>query len=134
MAALPLFSQATLIEKVEAQEGKLVIPYEKYLLSNGLTLIVSEDHSDPVTHINVTYHVGSARETPGKSGFAHFFEHMLFQGSKHVADEEHFKIIKEYGGEVNGNTTRDRTVYVETSQVISPRRPCGWKQTEWAFS
>jgi len=114
MAALPLFSQATLIEKVEAQEGKLVIPYEKYLLSNGLTLIVSEDHSDPVTHINVTYHVGSARETPGKSGFAHFFEHMLFQGSKHVADEEHFKIIKEYGGEVNGNTTRDRTVYVET--------------------
>lgn len=134
MAALPLFSQATLIEKVEAQEGKLVIPYEKYLLSNGLTLIVSEDHSDPVTHINVTYHVGSARETPGKSGFAHFFEHMLFQGSKHVADEEHFKIIKEYGGEVNGNTTRDRTVYVETFQVISPRRPCGWKQTEWAFS
>lgn len=114
MAALPLFSQATLIEKVEAQEGKLVIPYEKYLLSNGLTLIVSEDHSDPVTHINVTYHVGSARETPGKSGFAHFFEHMLFQGSKHVADEEHLKIIKEYGGEVNGNTTRDRTVYVET--------------------
>ena len=114
LASLPLFSQATLIEKVEAQEGKLVIPYEKYLLSNGLTLIVSEDHSDPVTHINVTYHVGSARETPGKSGFAHFFEHMLFQGSKHVADEEHFKIIKEYGGEVNGNTTRDRTVYVET--------------------
>lgn len=114
VAVLPLFSQATLIEKVEAQEGKLVIPYEKYLLSNGLTLIVSEDHSDPVTHINVTYHVGSARETPGKSGFAHFFEHMLFQGSKHVADEEHFKIIKEYGGEVNGNTTRDRTVYVET--------------------
>lgn len=114
MASLPVFSQATLIEKVEAQEEKLVIPYEKYLLSNGLTLIVSEDHSDPVTHINVTYHVGSARETPGKSGFAHFFEHMLFQGSKHVADEEHFKIIKEYGGEVNGNTTRDRTIYVET--------------------
>lgn len=114
LASLSLFSQATLIEKVEAQEGKLIIPYEKYLLSNGLTLIVSEDHSDPVTHINVTYHVGSARETPGKSGFAHFFEHMLFQGSKHVADEEHFKIIKEYGGEVNGNTTRDRTVYVET--------------------
>lgn len=114
VASLPLFSQATLVEKVEAEDGKLIIPYEKYLLSNGMTLIVSEDHSDPVSHINVTYHVGSARETPGKSGFAHFFEHMLFQGSKHVADEEHFKIIKEYGGEVNGNTTRDRTVYIET--------------------
>jgi zinc protease len=109
-----LFAQATMIKKVNAVPGKLVIPYEHYVLPNGLELIVSEDHSDPVAHINVTYHVGSARETPGKSGFAHFFEHMLFQGSKHVADEEHFKIIKEYGGEVNGNTTRDRTVYVET--------------------
>lgn len=112
--AITVFSQATLIEKVDPKPGSLVIPYSKYVLSNGLTLIVSEDHSDPVAHINVTYHVGSARETPGKSGFAHFFEHMLFQGSKHIADEEHFKIIKEYGGDVNGNTTRDRTVYIET--------------------
>lgn len=109
-----LFAQATLVEKVESQPGKLNIPYEKYVYPNGLSLIVSEDHSDPVTHLNVTYHVGSARELPGKSGFAHFFEHMLFQGSKHVADEEHFKLIKQYGGDVNGNTTRDRTVYIET--------------------
>ncbi len=107
-------AQAVLLEKVEAQPGKLIIPYSKYQLPNGLTLLVSEDHSDPVTHLNVTYHVGSARELPGKSGFAHFFEHMLFQGSKHVADEEHFKLIKQYGGDVNGNTTRDRTVYIET--------------------
>ena len=105
---------AVLVETVEAQPGKLIIPYKKYVYPNGLTLIVSEDHSDPVVHLNVTYHVGSARETRGKSGFAHFFEHMLFQGSKHVADEEHFKIIKQYGGDVNGNTTRDRTVYIET--------------------
>lgn len=107
-------AQAVLIEKVAAEPGKLIIPYEKYQFPNGLTLIVCEDHSDPVVNINVTYHVGSARETRGKSGFAHFFEHMLFQGSKHVADEEHFKIIKNYGGDVNGNTTRDRTVYIET--------------------
>ena len=107
-------AQATLIEKVEAKPGKLIVPYSKYQYPNGLTLIVSEDHSDPVAHLNVTYHVGSARETRGKSGFAHFFEHMLFQGSQHVADEEHFKIIKNYGGDVNGNTTRDRTVYIET--------------------
>ena len=109
-----IYAQATLVEKVEAQKGSLIIPYEKYVLPNGLTIIVNEDHSDPVVHLNVSYHVGSARETPGKSGFAHFFEHMLFQGSKHVADEEHFKIIKQYGGDVNGNTTRDRTVYIET--------------------
>jgi len=113
-STMDVFSQATLVEKVEAQPGSLVVPYEMYTLPNGLTLIVSEDHSDPVAHINVTYHVGSAREIPGKSGFAHFFEHMLFQGSQHVADEEHFKIIKEFGGDVNGNTTRDRTVYIET--------------------
>jgi len=114
LSVASIFAQATLIEKVDPKPGTLTIPYSKFVLNNGLTLIVSEDHSDPVAHINVTYHVGSARETPGKSGFAHFFEHMLFQGSKHVADEEHFKIIKEYGGDVNGNTTRDRTVYIET--------------------
>ncbi|MBL7811865.1 MAG: insulinase family protein [Bacteroidetes bacterium] len=109
-----LQAQAKLVEKVESKPGELVIPYEKYVYPNGLTLMVTEDHSDPVAHLNITYHVGSAREVPGKSGFAHFFEHMLFQGSKHVADEEHFELIRRYGGEVNGNTTRDRTAYIET--------------------
>lgn len=116
-------AQATLIEKVDAKPGKLIVPYQKFQYPNGLTLVVSEDHSDPVTHLNVTYHVGSARETRGKSGFAHFFEHMLFQGSKHIADEEHFKIIKNYGGDVNGNTTRDRTVYIETFLVTLQKQP-----------
>ena len=114
LSFLALSAQATLVEKVTAKEGELIIPYERYQLPNGLTLIICEDHSDPVTHLNVSYHVGSARETPGKSGFAHFFEHMLFQGSKNVADEEHFELIRRYGGDVNGNTTRDRTVYIET--------------------
>ena len=68
-------AQATLIEKVDAKPGKLIVPYQKFQYPNGLTLMVSEDHSDPVTHLNVTYHVGSARETRGKSGFAHFFVH-----------------------------------------------------------
>ena len=71
------------------------IPYEKYTLENGLTVILHEDHSDPLVHVDVTYHVGSAREDVGKSGFPHFFEHMMFQGSKHVADEQHFKVITE---------------------------------------
>lgn len=112
--ALGARAQAVLVEKVEAKPGSLDISYQKFKLPNGLTLIVHEDHSDPVVHLNVTYHVGSARETLGKSGFAHFFEHMLFQGSKHVKDEEHFELIRRYGGDVNGNTTRDRTSYIET--------------------
>lgn len=108
------FSQTKLIEKVEQKEGEIVIPYEKYELANGLTLIIHEDKSDPLVHVDVTYHVGSAREELKKSGFAHFFEHMMFQGSDNVADEEHFKIVSESGGTLNGTTNRDRTNYFET--------------------
>lgn len=108
------FSQAKLVQKVEKKGTGIVIPFEKYVLPNGLTVIISEDHSDPVVHVDVTYHVGSAREEIGKSGFAHFFEHMMFEGSDHVADKEHFKIVTESGGTLNGSTNRDRTNYFET--------------------
>src|SRR5688572_3447556 len=107
-------AQSKLVEKVTRQGNEFVIPYEKYVLPNGLTLIVHEDHSDPVVHVDVTYHVGSAREEIGKSGFAHFFEHMMFQGSDNVADEQHFKVVTEAGGTLNGSTNRDRTNYYET--------------------
>ncbi|GGF72428.1 M16 family metallopeptidase [Alteromonas lipolytica] len=90
------------------------IAYEKYQLKNGLTVILHEDHSDPLVHVDVTYHVGSAREEAGKTGFAHFFEHMMFQGSANVADEQHFKLITDAGGNLNGSTNRDRTNYYET--------------------
>lgn len=109
-----LLAQAKLVEKISRQGSELVIPYEKYVLQNGLTVIVHEDHSDPVVHVDVTYHVGSAREEIGKSGFAHFFEHMMFQGSDNVADEQHFKIVTEAGGTLNGSTNRDRTNYYQT--------------------
>ncbi|PMK65689.1 peptidase M16 [Vibrio breoganii] len=107
-------SAIQLVEKVDATPGKASIAYSKYKLANGLTLILAPDNSDPLVHVDVTYHVGSAREDIGKSGFAHFFEHMMFQGSKHVADQQHFKIITEAGGSLNGTTNRDRTNYFET--------------------
>lgn len=108
------FAQTKLLESVESKPGEMKIGYTKYQLGNGLTIIVHEDHSDPLVHVNVAYHVGSAREVKDRSGFAHFFEHMLFQGSEHVADEEHMHLIDAAGGSWNGNTARDRTKYFET--------------------
>ena len=104
----------TFVEKVEAEAGKTVIPYQKYILDNGLTLILHQDNSDPLTHVDMTYHVGSGREDIGKSGFAHFFEHMMFQGSEHVGDDQHFKMVTESGGTMNGTTNSDRTNYFQT--------------------
>ncbi|MDQ2720463.1 MAG: insulinase family protein [Bacteroidota bacterium] len=109
-----IFAQAKLVEKVVKKGNEIVIPFEKYILPNGLTVIISEDHSDPIVHVDVTYHVGSAREEIGKSGFAHFFEHMMFEGSDHVADKQHFKVVTESGGTLNGSTNTDRTNYFET--------------------
>lgn len=104
----------SLIENVALAESGVGIPYKKYQLANGLTVILHQDHSDPLVHVDVTYHVGSARELPGRSGFAHLFEHMMFQGSEHVGDEQHFKTVTEAGGTLNGTTNTDRTNYFET--------------------
>ncbi len=107
-------SGVTFVERVESKAGKTVIPYQKYVLENGLTLVLHQDKSDPLVHVDMTYHVGSGREDIGKSGFAHFFEHMMFQGSENVADDEHFKIVTESGGTMNGTTNSDRTNYFQT--------------------
>ncbi|WP_137167662.1 M16 family metallopeptidase [Salinimonas lutimaris] len=114
LAACQQSTPTELSQQAAEQTEQVSIPYEKYTLDNGLTVILHEDHSDPLVHVDVTYHVGSAREEIGKSGFAHFFEHMMFQGSEHVADEQHFKIITEAGGDLNGSTNTDRTNYYET--------------------
>jgi len=104
----------TKIESVAKVGDEIVIPYNKYVLDNGLTVVLHPDNSDPLVHVDVTYHVGSGREDIGKSGFAHFFEHMMFQGSENVADEQHFSLITESGGTLNGTTNTDRTNYFET--------------------
>ena len=111
------YAGAEFIEQKQVERGDIGIAYEKFELDNGLTVILHEDHSDPLVHVDVTYHVGSAREELGKSGFAHLFEHMMFQGSKHVADEEHIKMVTEAGGKLNATTNLDRTNYFQTVPV-----------------
>ncbi len=90
------------------------IAYEQYTLSNGLKVILAEDHSTPIVTVNVWYNVGSRNERVGRSGFAHLFEHMMFQGSAHVKKGEHFQLIERAGGTLNGTTDEDRTAYFET--------------------
>jgi zinc protease len=88
--------------------------YDISTLPNGLTLILSEDHSTPIVHLQLWYHVGSKNERPGRTGFAHLFEHMMFKGSKNVAAEEHTSVISSVGGQSNAYTTDDETVFWET--------------------
>jgi zinc protease len=90
------------------------IPVDTYRLPNGLLVTLSEDHSAPIVAVNLWYHVGSANEREGRTGFAHLFEHMLFQGSEHVGANEHFELIQRAGGTLNGSTWLDRTNYFET--------------------
>ena len=90
------------------------IPFEMYELPNKLTVVLSEDHTVPLAAVYLVYQVGSKDEKPGRTGFAHLFEHVMFQGSKNVGDDQHFKLLESIGGNVNGNTTQDHTVYFET--------------------
>ena len=88
------------------------IPFTEFTLPNGLRVILHEDHSTPIVAVNVWYHVGSKNEQPGKTGYAHLFEHMMFQGSKGF-DDDYFKALQEVGGTLNGSTNADRTNYWE---------------------
>jgi zinc protease len=90
------------------------IPIESFTLPNGLFVTFSEDHTVPLVAVNIWYHVGSANERQGRTGFAHLFEHMLFQGSAHVGSNEHFELIQRAGGTLNGSTWLERTNYFET--------------------
>jgi len=90
------------------------ISYEAFTLPNGLRVLYSEDHSTPIVSVDVWYNAGSRNERPSRSGFAHLFEHMMFEGSAHVKKGEHFQLISRAGGSENGSTAEDRTNYFET--------------------
>jgi zinc protease len=99
--------------KPQNKETGFSIPIEKYSLANGLTVVLHEDHSDPIASVAIYYHVGSSREVEGKTGFAHLFEHMMFQKSENVGEDQLFKNIQGAGGSLNGSTSQDRTNYYE---------------------
>ena len=97
-----------------AKPTRLSVPYQMFKLPNGLTVILHEDHSVPQVAVNVWYHVGSAREKPGRTGFAHLFEHLMFEGSGHVKEGQFDALFEAAGASNNGSTTEDRTNYYET--------------------
>src|SRR5438132_2979817 len=95
-----------------AQAGR--ISYESFALPNGLRVVYAEDHSTPIVTVDLWYRVGSRNERPGRGGFAHLFEHMMFQGSANVKKAEHFQLVERAGGSVNGSTAEDRTNFFES--------------------
>lgn len=94
-----------------SQGTRLSVPYSRTTLANGLTLILHEDHTTPTVAVNVWYHVGSGNEKPGRTGFAHLFEHLMFEGSAHVPEGKFDEWLESTGGENNGSTSEDRTNY-----------------------
>src|SRR5580692_11707784 len=122
MRFIPAVSFALVVSLMQAQQPQPAqpaqpkapqIPIQQFKLDNGLRIVMSEDHSAPTYAISVTYNVGSHNEKLGRTGFAHLFEHMMFQGSGHVGKGEHMILVENNGGSMNGTTTEDRTNYFE---------------------
>ncbi len=111
-AVLVLFLGVSLVQ-AQPQPKPLQIPIQQHKLDNGLRVVLSEDHSAPTYSISITYNVGSHNERQGRTGFAHLFEHMMFQGSQNVGKGEHMILVETNGGDLNGTTTEDRTNYFE---------------------
>ena len=125
VALLGIFAMALSTFAASAAEtpSRLKVPeikYETYTLPNGLQVILTEDHRLPLVGVDLWYHVGPVKERAGRTGFAHLFEHMMFEGSKHVGEKAHFKYLEAAGAsDINGTTDFDRTNYFETLPVKS---------------
>jgi zinc protease len=113
-AVLSVFLAGSLSLQAQTQPKPLRIPIQEYKLDNGLRIVLSEDHSAPTYAISITYNVGSHNEHAGRTGFAHLFEHMMFEGSENVGKGEHMSLVENNGGNMNGTTTEDRTNYFES--------------------
>ncbi len=100
-------------QEAQTRDVRISVPYERFVLPNGLNVILHEDHSIPVVSVNMYYNVGSANEKPGRTGFAHLFEHLMFEGSGHVAEGKFDQWLEAAGGSNNGSTNTDRTNYWE---------------------
>jgi zinc protease len=111
---IPIYVALLVVCLCHAAVAQIKIPYETYKLPNGLTVIMSVDRTTPTVAVNIWYHVGSKNEAPGRTGFAHLFEHVMFTGSGHVPYGLHDKLTEGVGGGNNGSTTNDRTNYYET--------------------
>ncbi|HBC02887.1 MAG TPA: peptidase M16, partial [Aequorivita sp.] len=113
LTTLIVFSCKTKQEITTEDNAKLSVEFEKYELENGLDVILHQDKSDPIVSLAIQYGVGSNREKTGRTGFAHLFEHMLFQESENVPQDQFFKTIQDAGGTLNGGTWKDGTIYYE---------------------
>src|SRR5437899_2886486 len=115
---LPAAAATVLVAWIGPSAGAAVRPpklqYDLFTLPNGLTVVLSEDHSTPIVHLQIVYHVGSKNEKPGRTGFAHLFEHLMFKGSQNVQPEAHTSMLASIGGQSNAYTTDDETVFWET--------------------
>jgi predicted Zn-dependent peptidase len=114
LAAFAAAALCALPGPAPAAPGDPQLPFERYTLPNGLEVILAPDRRVPIVAVNLWYHVGSGHEVYGRSGFAHLFEHMVFQGSKNVGSDKHFEVLRKIGGDsINGTTNPDRTNYFE---------------------
>jgi zinc protease len=118
-----LFLIALVSSVAMAQEVRISVPYTRFILPNGLNVILHEDHTTPMVSVNCWYHVGSGREKPGRTGFAHLFEHLMFMGSLHAPEGKFDEWLESAGGENNGSTTTDRTNYYEDAPINALELP-----------
>src|SRR5213075_1074027 len=113
LASLAASSPAVAQRQSTTSRSAINIPFEKYTLPNGLTVVLAPDHTSPTAAVNVYYHVGSKNEVVGRTGFAHMFEHVMFTGSGHVPYGMHDRLTEGVGGRNNAFTSNDETVYWE---------------------
>src|SRR5665213_1805662 len=113
-AATAVLLAGSLLLQAQTAPKPLRIPIQQYKLDNGLRIVMSVDHSAPTYGISITYDVGSHSERAGRTGFAHLFEHIMFEGSQNVGKGEHMILVENNGGDMNGSTSEDRTNYFES--------------------